>query len=511
MMWKFQLISIRFLVALLLTSQTYAIANAKVDLSDVGQVALENSGSPEAQQSFLHGLAQLHNFEYRFAAQDFQEAQRLDPDFVLAYWGEAMTHNHPIWMRQDREAARAALAKLGQTPQERLAKTKTDLARDLLSAVEGLYGEGTKEERDDLYRLVMADLHTKYPENVDVAAFYALSIMGTAHEGREFDLYMQSAALMQNFIRDYPQHPGVAHYLIHATDDPTHAPLGLIAANAYGDIAPNAGHAQHMTTHIFLALGDWDGVIRNNIRASKITDDFLATRDIGPSGCGHYTSWLMYGYLQQGKRDEAHAIMELCFKNASETERNSTLYYYAWQRALYLLDTDEWDGDVAAMKPDFAEFNAARHINATVDGWVNVKTGDLSGARAALKEAREAHKKMMAYWEAEGVADDQPDRQQPVVRELQLEGMIAQASGNKRKALKLLREAVEVETVLPFGFGPPQPAKPSLELLGEALNSFEEFEEAKDVLNQALARTPNKRRVVKALKDAEAGFAAKAD
>ncbi len=102
-----------------------ATAQSSIDLSDVGEVALENTGAREAQQAFLHGLAQLHNFEYGFAAEDFREAQSIDPDFALAYWGEAMTYNHPIWMQQDRNAALAALNKYAPSPEARQAKAPT--------------------------------------------------------------------------------------------------------------------------------------------------------------------------------------------------------------------------------------------------------------------------------------------------------------------------------------------------------------------------------------------------
>ncbi len=208
------------IVAIFCLSFSSAVtATEPINLSDVGQVSLENSGAPEAQQAFLHGLAQLHNFQYDEAADDFREAQRIDPDFALAYWGEAMSYTHPIWMEQDKKAALSALARYAPTPAERQSKAPTALARDLIGAVDVLYGQGLKEDQDDLYMAKMAGLYAKYPDNVEVASFYALSIMGTAHEGREFSLYMRAAAIVEDFISDYPGHPGLAHYLIHATDD----------------------------------------------------------------------------------------------------------------------------------------------------------------------------------------------------------------------------------------------------------------------------------------------------
>jgi len=485
------------------------MANKHIDLSDVGDVNMENTGAAKAQQAFQHGLAQMHNFEYDFSAADFQEAQRIDPGFALAYWGEAMTHNHPIWMRQDIEAARTSLEKFAPTPAARQAKAPTEFARDLFGAVDILYGEGSKEERDDLYLEQMAKLFAKYPDNVEIAAFYALAIMGSAHEGREFGLYMRSAAITQNFIHKYPRHPGIAHYQIHATDDPVHAPLGLSAANAYGAIAPNAGHPQHMTTHIFLALGDWDGVVRANVRATEITNEERAKKDKGPSGCGHYTSWLMYGYLQQGKRDEAHEIMSLCHQNVTESDTNYTRYYYAWQRSLYLLNSEEWAGDVAGMSADFKDNNGARFENQIMDGWVAIMNGDNTGAGAALDAARETLTLVIQEWDEEGVPANQPSRKEPVVQIMQLEAQIFLAGGEDDAALDKLREAVAIEMELPFGFGPPSPAKPSLELLGETLVALGQHEEAREVLRTALSRTPNKALSLAALEAATSGQQAK--
>ncbi|PYQ63020.1 MAG: hypothetical protein DMF53_11485, partial [Acidobacteria bacterium] len=231
------------LLTLLLVSSAPTLAQ-----TGVGEVSFANSGSPAAQASFLRGLALLHNFEYEDAAAEFHKAQAIDPGFAMAYWGEAMTYTHPVWMQQNAAAARAALGRLGATPEARLAKAKTERERDYLRAVEILYGDGTKEERDFRYADAMAALHQRYPDDVDATAFYALSLLGTAHQGRDFAVYMKSAALLEEVFPTHQHHPGVLHYLIHSYDDPIHAPLGLRAARLYGTVAPNAGHALHMTS-----------------------------------------------------------------------------------------------------------------------------------------------------------------------------------------------------------------------------------------------------------------------
>ncbi len=240
--------------------------------SMVGEVAFANSGAKAAQADFLYGLAELHNFEYDDAAKAFRRAEATDPNFAMAYWGEAMTFNHPVWNERYRHGAMRALERLGPTEEARIKKAPTEREKDYLRAVEILYQEGPKKERDAAYAEAMARLHEKYPDDVDGAAFYALSLLGTTEGVRDVRIYMQAAGVLMPLFYKYPHHPGVAHYLIHSCDDPVHAVLALPAARAYSRIAPNAAHAQHMTSHIFMALGMWDDVITANENAMRVVN-----------------------------------------------------------------------------------------------------------------------------------------------------------------------------------------------------------------------------------------------
>ncbi|HEX9982262.1 MAG TPA: hypothetical protein VGF69_03280 [Thermoanaerobaculia bacterium] len=211
------------LLLLLLLLLLAAVPSFAQSVNDVGEVTFANSGAEAAQPAFRRGLALLHNFEYPFAAEAFREAQKTDPGFAMAYWGEAMTYTHPIWFQQDAVAARAALARLGATPAERYGKAKTEREPDYLRTLDVLYGDGSKNDRDFLYTEAMAKLHAKYPDDVDATAFYALAVLGTAHEGRDFATYMRAASLLEEVLPSHPRHPGVLHYLIHSYDDPVHA------------------------------------------------------------------------------------------------------------------------------------------------------------------------------------------------------------------------------------------------------------------------------------------------
>jgi tetratricopeptide (TPR) repeat protein len=176
--------------------------------AQVGSVEFPNSGSIEAQESFLRGVALLHNFEYGSAAEAFREAQGIDPDFALAYWGEAMTYNHPIWLEQDSTAARDVLARLAPTRAERLAAAGTEHERAYMDAVEILYGEaGSKQSRDFAYAEAMRGIYEAYPSDLEAAAFYALSILGTAHRGRETATYMRAAAIVEKVFDADPTRP----------------------------------------------------------------------------------------------------------------------------------------------------------------------------------------------------------------------------------------------------------------------------------------------------------------
>ncbi|MGH9580771.1 MAG: hypothetical protein ACRD2R_07250, partial [Terriglobales bacterium] len=219
--------------------------------SDLGSIHFPNSGALQAQEQFHRGVMLLHSFEFEDSREAFVAARTADPNFALAYWGEAMTHNHPLWMEQDRAAAREALQRLAPTPEARLAKAPTEREKDFLRAVEILYGEGEKPDRDLAYAEFMGKMHQRYPGDDEVACFYALSILGSSSQGRDIPTYLKAAAIVEEVFRRNPRHPGAAHYLIHSYDDPSHAEQALAAARAYSKIAPAAAHALHMPSHIF--------------------------------------------------------------------------------------------------------------------------------------------------------------------------------------------------------------------------------------------------------------------
>jgi len=472
-----------------------------IDDGQYGHVVFANSGSPAAQKDFLEGLALLHDFEYPAAADAFRRAQTTDPAFAMAYWGEAMTFNHPVWMQQDLNAARAALNKLGTTSSERRAKAKTDREKEYLDTVEILYGDGTKEQRDFKYMEAMAKLHADYPDDVDATAFYGLAILGTAHEGRNETTYMRAAGVLEEAWINNHEHPGLLHYLIHSYDDPTHAPLGLRAARLYARIAPDAGHAQHMTSHIFLALGMWKETVDANIAAIAAANRQRQGRS--SIRCGHYPSWLGYAYLQLGQLDKAKVALSACraaLESQTTMDHNSHSMdpdtsltgSFANMLLRYQIDGGDGSGEISEWTlPRTAgsgarlDFVFARLMNEVSQKNVAAARQSLTELEATAREAKDALTK----------AND-PDptyRVRPDIVLLEARALIAEQENDLAGAEKLLRQAVALEETLPIAFGPPTIDKPTYELLGEFLLRRGRKDEARAAFQRALARTPGRR------------------
>ncbi|NNF57434.1 MAG: hypothetical protein HKN04_04260 [Rhodothermaceae bacterium] len=451
----------------------------------LGETTFPNSGSPEAQEPFLRGLLLLHSFEYADARAAFQEARATDPDFAMAAWGEALTHNHPIWQEQDREAALAALNGV-------VSEGLTEREQAYLGTLDVLYGEGDKEDRDDAFAVAMGELATAYPDDLDASAFHALAILGTAHEGRDFSTYMRAAAVAEEVFDRNPRHPGAAHYLIHAYDDPVHAPLGLRPARVYAEIAPSASHALHMPSHIYVALGLWDEAAAMNVRSFDAAQarDERNGEPVGGHGW-HALQWRVYAELQRGRFDEAQRLLDLAqsLYDASSTRR--ALYGLVSARASVVVETEDWDGEAAIRTLQMEEaWPALRIREAFVHGFAALRRGDRDQAEFAFEAIQ---------------ADlDSLERGEPALQAsaLQLEGLLLLDSGETDEGLARLEEATAVEDAMPLDFGPPNPVKPTHELLGEALLDLGRANEAIIEFEKALARAPRRMRSLHGLAQA---------
>src|SRR5918993_532797 len=246
------------------------VAPASAQLENVGNLSFPTSAKPEAQRHFLRGVAILHSFGWKQAIAEFQAAQKLQPDFALAYWGESLSYNHPLNSQMDFKEPRAVLARLGPDRASRVAKAPTDREKGFMIAVEELWGEGDSRQRRLAYMTAMERLYKQFPNDDEVKTFYALSILSgaSAVDDRTSRMNVKAGSLAMEVFKRNPSHPGAVHYIIHAFDDPVHAPLALEAAHTYAKIVPAVSHAVHMPTHIFIQHGMWNEVANQNILAN---------------------------------------------------------------------------------------------------------------------------------------------------------------------------------------------------------------------------------------------------
>src|SRR5688572_14040377 len=536
---------------------------------DLGTIDFPTSGSPAAQPHFIKGVLLMHSFEYDDAREAFVEAQKADPNFAMAYWGEAMTFNHPVWQRTSPDLAKAALSKFGPTAEARRAKTATEKEKDWLGAVERLYGTGDasaslsagKLARDLAYADAMKRMLDKYPADDEVRSFYALALLGTSHGGRDFSIYMRAAALVEQVYAKNPQHPGAAHYLIHAYDDPIHAPLGLRYADAYSKIAPAASHALHMPSHIYVATGMWDESAAINERSVRAADARRDAKKLDVDARGfHALLWLVYSYTQQGRYEDARGIMAQLEAAAQESGSERTRSHLALARAAWLIETRKWgEAKAPVMAKGLPKDAAIADLFAI--GFAAIRSGNRQAGSAALQAMAQLmesapvnlapvrpapstggkplppgvkpiapapgpvavpapgtklpapqapnHDAHNAPAAAVGlpIAGGAGDPRVAQVMAQQLEALLLFSEGRREEAVVLARQAAVVEAGLPFEFGPPVPVKPANEQVGEMLMDLRRPKEAMEAFELSLKRTP--RRALSLLGLARAATAAK--
>ncbi|MFP3941413.1 MAG: hypothetical protein ACLF0P_14030 [Thermoanaerobaculia bacterium] len=460
-----------------------APAGASVDES-LGSVSFSTSGDSEARRHFLRGVAALHSFWYPEAAREFQEAQALDPDFAMAYWGEAMAINHPVWDQVDVDSGREVLERLAPTPEARAAKAPTERERAYLAAVELLYDpEVPKEERDRAYAEAMERLAGRFPDDVEASVFHALALEGVVYGGiesdRRFPLLMEAAAILEELFDENPRHPGVLHYLIHAYDDPVHAPLGLRPARIYARVAPAAPHALHMPSHIFVQLGLWDRAAASNVDAWEASVDWVEGQDLSPDRRDfHSLDWLLYARLQQGRWQEAAGTLETAREALAEADdpEGRVAWYRADMEARQRIETGRW----SELPADLLEDDSRR----AAGPWLAAALA--AHHRGDAADAREAADRLAA------LAGELDEPGPVAVMARQAEGLARLAAGRTEEGLAALTEAAELEEALRPPSGPPDTVKPAHELLGEVLLAHERPEEAAGALERSLQRTPRR-------------------
>lgn len=467
-------------------------------------------GADAAMPFFQKGLLLLHNFEYVDAAEAFIEAQKLDSNFVMAYWGEAMAYNHPVWQNVDVDKARAALQRIGNTPEARLARASTQLEKDFIRAVDILFGEGSKPDRDNAYMQFMKTLHERYPGNHEAAAFYTLSILGIKQDWRNWeDLNAEAAEIAKAILKENPKHPGALHYLIHADDHPDHAKKALDAANKYAKVASYAGHALHMPSHIYLSLGMWDEVVSSNEVSWQAGVDRKESKALNNDELNYHAHlWLQYGYLQQGKHSRARTLLKNQIRYNSEYETARSRFHLLRMKGHYLFETGRWDDELADITMETSDMGLpVRSVSHLINGVRAYHQKEEAALMSAIQgltmdilNANQLKKdnENITICGVTSYANRIPSLQDIQTAEMvrsELQGLLAWMKNDLKGAEKFFREAIANDDT--DVTGPPDFLKLSQEYLGEFLLATNRPAEALELFDAALKLAPNRLSLLK--------------
>jgi hypothetical protein len=318
----------------------------------LGTVSFPTSCKPGVQGEFDRGVALLHSFAYKAADQAFQDVARQDPQCAIAHWGSAMTHYHQLWDLPPSAIDAAAAEK--EIARAEMCKEASERERGFVDAIQLVFqdeGTTTYSVRALKYEAAMRDVAAANPHDVESQVFYALALISNASTSDQQHLRQkQAAALMEPLFKEYPDHPGLPHYLIHAYDNQELAARGLAAARMYARIAPSAPHALHMPSHIFTRLGLWDDSIQSNLAARH------AAQMEGDTGEElHAMDYLVYAYLQRGRDAEAAQIIEQLKGMHNLRMSDFKISYAATAMPVrYVVEREKWDEAASVVNPSDA-------------------------------------------------------------------------------------------------------------------------------------------------------------
>jgi len=338
---------------------------------------------------------------------------------------------------------------------------------------------------------------------------------------RDVPTYLKAAAIAKAVFLRNPHHPGAAHYWIHGMDDPQHAAGALEAARALSSIAPDAAHAQHMCSHIFVALGLWDDLVKANLAATSVVNRHAAAAGRPPVRCGHYNAWLAYGYLEQGRLADAKKVVAACHAQATQAGMaaqargtvdpdESRIGSFVQMRTHYMVVTQRWNGGVAGFNAEMSGALMPAFNYTFAGGFAAAEEGRLPEARKALAKIDEILPQLPALLDNIGYPAGDPARSVPEIERMELEAAILAAEGHSEKAIAMMEQAAAKENALSFAFGPPSPEKPSNEFLGELLLRANKPRQAQTAFEAALKRAPRRTDSLLGLARAESAMGDKA-
>ena len=412
----------------------------------LGAVHFQNSCKAEVQAEFSRSVALLHSFAYAAAATSFADVASKDPDCAMAHWGSAMSRFHPIWgppTEADFAAGRAAAAKAQ-------AGAPSARERDYIAAIGAYYkGDGMPyPERVTAFEQAMAGVAQRNPQDHEAAIFHALGILGVAYNSppdKDYPLQKEAAKILNGLLPLEPEHPGIAHYMIHSFDYPALAELALPAARAYAKIAPSAPHALHMPSHIFTRLGMWQESIGSNFASADTARAWVAKTNPGATAFDalHAMDYLEYAYLQTCRDDRAADLVEQVGKVTSfDSPEFSAGYALAAIPARHALERRAWK-EAAAITVRPASFpwekypyaEAIVHFARAVGG---ARSGDLATARDAVAKLGAIQTSLKGRKGFDWAS-------QVEIQRLAAAGWLARAEKKDDEAVSLLRAAADLE------------------------------------------------------------------
>ena len=467
-------------------------AQAAPAVEQLGKVSFAVSCDPSVRTPFNRGVALLHDFWYDEARPQFERIAKIDPQCAMAHWGIAMSLFHQIWERPGEHAMARGWTEM-QAARARPAKTARE--REYLAALHRFFEPGKRgyPVRIDEYAAAMGTLYAHYPHDIDAGAFYALALLAaTAPDDTSLQLNLKAMAVLKPLFAEYPDHPGVVHYIIHACDTPSLAHEGLAAATHYGEIAPSGPHAVHMPGHIFARLGMWQADIdanRGSVAASKAAE---AQGQSGAMDQFHSDDFLLYAYLQSAQDAAAKAVIADAAAALDHFEGMPNMadhymtgmfpYYRAKMPVIFDLEMRDWKS-ASALAPGADAPAESR----TLTYWGRtIAAGHLHQAQQARADLAEydalmenVRKGSRAY-----IADSTGAR----IERGEMLAWAAFAQDDAAEALKQMRASADLQDQVGQG----EVDIPAREMLGDILLELGRPQEALAEYKQALKLSPNR-------------------
>ena len=476
------------------------------DLRTAGTVDFPVSCASAVRPEFLRGVALLHSFFYEEARRIFTDVAEKDPTCAMAQWGIAMTWWHPIWtpptpdeMSAGKAAAAKAMAMTAGTDRERGFITALDAYYNTPESPttgevgQSCHGPVGPRDRVIAYEKAMRKLYDKYPDDVEVQTFYALAVLAVGYAtptDTTLANQLRAAAILEKLWKTNPQHPGVAHYLIHSYDYPAFAERGLAAARSYSSIAPWVPHALHMPSHIFTRLGMWEDSIAANRSSSEASRAYakMRHRDATEAEELHALDYMAYSYLQEGQDAKAKEVVDFAatVRKTNPELEFSAAYALAAIPSRYALERNAWSDAAALRVPALPHWSSFPFMEALIEyahSLGRAHTGDIEGARKAMDRMRQLR---------DATTDPKFDYfKRQLDQQMQAaSAWVAYGEGKKEDAVDLLRRTADAEDIL--GKHPVSPGAlvPAREQLGDLLLKLDRPKEAQREFEAALKIYP---------------------